>query len=271
MLERQPGGRFPSVPERPYLIPIHKCVTPARLEKRTDAHSNLGLPAQVPLVLGSHGRDLLLHRIWQTQAEERLRGGNWWTDLAADYSVALAPDFSVWDDAPRAEHLLEMKRTLVCMRNMQDAGLVAFPNVFWDPWSSDRDLTRWRDWLEANRGVAAMSINYQVPHSKPSTWEASFAKECEQLASLRGRLSWSPKLIAVGIAQPSEVRQLAETGLELYVANGRAYHEARSGKALVADGATVRTEMRPDADRCELLWANLALLDALYEEVLPPT
>lgn len=267
IIERQPGRRFPNVPLRPYLVPIRKTVTPKRLLKRTETRDNLHLPRDVPLFLGGHGEDLLLHRIWAAQALEAVCGGNWWSDLADGYECLLAPDFSVWDNSPRAEHVLEMKRTLICMRNAQEAGITAFPNLFWDPVSSDADFGRWIDWLDANPGVAAVTINYQLPVGHED-WPERRSNECRHLKKLAVRLSWRPKLIAVGIAQPEDVSAFADTDLDIYVCNGRAYHEARSGKELVFEGKRIRTVERPSTSKNDLLSKNLDLIDEVYATIL---
>ncbi len=140
--------------ERGFLIPID-----AMLDHRTrgwwqgrDLRKRFGIPEQALVGLSFCWKDWLLD--WLATDEDGF------LDRVAEYpwDFVLAPNWSTYDNHPRIDQLLAMKRRLVSMTKMQQRGLRVVPDV---AWNTDEDVSRHLDWVDANR-VRVIHVNVQT-------------------------------------------------------------------------------------------------------------
>ncbi len=92
------------------------------------------------------GGDEVLERWWTN------RDG--WISEAADkalFDAALAPNFSIFGNHPRMEHLFNMRRSLLSAWLIEQAGIPCAAHLYW---YRREDLTRWIEWLWKHRPAA---------------------------------------------------------------------------------------------------------------------
>lgn len=122
----------------------------------------LGLPPSTLTVFSGYGEDPLVEMFWTVRDRERLIDR-----LAAlRFDLVLAPNFSVYGNWPRAEHLLNMRRSLLIAAEFADAGVSAVPNLYW---YRLEDLKRYVDWL-GTATPPAVAINLQTVRES-GNWE----------------------------------------------------------------------------------------------------
>src|SRR6202022_3711194 len=77
---------------------------------------------------------------------------------AQRWDVVLAPNFSLFGNQPRAEHLLNFRRNLLVAAEMSAEGIPAVPNLYW---FRKEDLDRYLDWCDQT-SPAAVATNLQT-------------------------------------------------------------------------------------------------------------
>jgi hypothetical protein len=91
-------------------------------------------------VLVGYGEDPLVEAFWARRAEldlvARLAEQRW--------DLVLAPNFSMYANQPRAEHLLNFRRNLLVAAELAAAGVPAVPNIYW---ARKEDLDRYLAWV----------------------------------------------------------------------------------------------------------------------------
>ncbi len=119
-----------------------------RVKSPQEARERFGVPEGVRLAAHFYDRDHRLEEVWTRRAAmlPALRG----------YDLVFAPNFSVYEDAPRLSHLLAMRRNVWVLDALLDLGVPCVPDV---AWGGRRDLERWAAWLGARDvGLAAYSF-----------------------------------------------------------------------------------------------------------------
>jgi hypothetical protein len=97
-----------------------------KLAGRT-AREALGLGEGQLAVLAMYGDDPLIEGYWTWRHARGLAAA-----LAAQqWDLVLGPNFSVYGDQPRAEHLLNIRRSAIAAAELAAAGVPAVPNVYW--------------------------------------------------------------------------------------------------------------------------------------------
>ncbi len=112
------------------------------------------------VILNSVGRDADLERYW----ENRLSGDapSQLARLAIDATIS--PNFSHFLGVPRTDNLFNRRRQLVCLSEMQSAGLTVIPHlnaVMPDDWRF------WRTLLEKNPTLRYVAIEFQTGNKSP--------------------------------------------------------------------------------------------------------
>lgn len=114
----------------------------------------LGLPPGKKVVLHMFGPDELIERLWTEQFRCRL-----WDQVAgAEFALVLGPNYSIYGEHPRFEHLINMRRSLLAAVRLASLGVPVAPNVYW--WT-ERDLERWCGCVEKLK-IPAVEVNAQT-------------------------------------------------------------------------------------------------------------
>lgn len=233
------GLRWPA-----YAIGLRRVLSPQtrRIYPRfegVDAHRALGLGDGQLAVLAGYADDPLVEA--------------WWTDrrrlipaiAAQRWDVVLAPNFSMFGNQPRAEHLLNFRRNLLAAAELAAEGIPAVPNLYW---FRKEDLDRYLDWCDRQR-PPAVAANLQTLRSD-GDWNFALAG----LTYLAQHLPDDLKVIVTGASRPSRIAALLELfGPRLHLISQNALQYARHG-ALMTPAGRVQHPARP----ADLFAANVA-------------
>jgi Domain of unknown function (DUF4417) len=211
-----------------------------------DAHVALGLGAGQLAVLVGYADDPLVEAFWT--GRRRLIPA-----IAAQrWDVVLAPNFSLFGNQPRAEHLLNFRRNLLVAAELATEGIPAVPNLYW---FRKEDLDRYLDWCE-QASAAAVASNLQTLRTD-ADWELGLAG----LSYLAQNLGESVRVIITGASRADRIATLVELfGSRLHLVSQNALQYARHG-ALMTPAGRVDTPARP----AELFAANVAYYAGLLD------
>jgi hypothetical protein len=121
-----------------------------------------GLGQDTLLLCLGNTLDGYLERLWAAQADE-----NTWGHLGAlGFDAATSLNFSIYLDRPRLEHLVNIKRSWLTVRRMQQtSGLVPIPHL---QWATIQDLQRQLRYAR-EQGFHTLALNLQM--FKRQGWE----------------------------------------------------------------------------------------------------
>jgi hypothetical protein len=155
------------------------------------------------------------------------------------WDLVLAPNYSMYANQPRTEHLLNFRRNLLIATELADAGVAAVPNLYW---FRKEDLDRYLSWLEDTR-PAAVAINLQTFRTDED-WEVMALPGLTYLALGIPR---DLVVIVAGSSRVDRIGALVElfgTRLRLVAQNAQAY--ARHGALMTAEGRVDRQARAED-------------------------
>ena len=217
----------------------------------TRAHEALGLaPGQLAVLVG-YADDPLVEAFWTDRR-------NLIPAIAAQgWDLVLAPNYSLFGNQPRAEHLLNFRRNLLIAAEMSAAGIPAVPNLYW---FRKEDLDRYLEWCERTR-PAAVATNLQTLRTE-GDWEFGLPG----LAYLAQNLPPSVAVIVTGASRRDRIGTLVELfGARLHLVSQNAQQYARHGAQMTASGR-VDTPARVT----DLFAANVRYYAGLVEGVSSP-
>lgn len=143
-----------------------------------------------------------------------------------DFSAVIAPNFSVYDDSSRMNHISNIKRSSIVYNEMIQEGINAVPDI---SWYNAKDLKRWV--LAINKyNIKLISFSFQVVgiSLKASTlWKQylpGFRYLCKNIPEDVG-------IIIAGIVSKKRIKEVinALDGQKIYVLNQSSYIQSRRG------------------------------------------
>lgn len=211
------------------------------------AREALTLSANQLCALVGYGEDPLVEAFW-TRRREVI------PEIAAQgWDLVLAPNYSMYGNQPRAEHLLNFRRNLLIACEMAEAGLAAVPNVYW---FRKEDLDRHLGWFE-DVHPAAIACNLQTFRT-PEDWEGM---ALPGLAYLAGGLSPETKVIVTGSSRADRIVELLRLfGARLHLVTQNPLQYARHGAVMTPAGRADRLARVED-----LFAANVRFYAGLLE------
>ena len=148
--------------ERAFVVGIEKVLTPeGEVSRRAiagkfGAHSlrvQWGIDEGQCLICIGNAQDDHLEKLWNAQATENI----WGRIMALGFNAATSLNFSIYLDDPRLEHLVNIKRTWLTVRRMQEttakeavlrSSLIPIPHL---QWATMLDLERQLEYVQAHR------------------------------------------------------------------------------------------------------------------------
>lgn len=214
-----------------YGVGLRRVVSPQTLDiypkfEGTTAQEALGLaPGQLAVMVG-YADDPLVEGVWTHR--RRLTSA-----IASQaWDLVLAPNFSMFGNQPRAEHLLNFRRNLLLASEMTDAGIPAVPNLYW---FRKEDIDRYLAWCERET-PAAVATNLQTLRTD-GDWEYGLAG----LTYLAMGLAPEVAVVVTGASRPDRIATLLELfGDRLHLVSQNAQQYARHGALMTADGRVDR-------------------------------
>ena len=160
------------------------------------ARDALGLATDQAAVLVGYGEDPLVEAFWSQR--HRL-----YPQLAAQrWDLMLAPNYSMYGNQPRAEHLINFRRNLMIAEELCGAGVNAAPNLYW---FRLEDLERYGRWM-ADVAPPAVAVNLQTFRTD-TDWN-DMARP--GLAWLATTMPAATRLVIVGTSRRLRLAELAE-------------------------------------------------------------
>lgn len=160
----------------------------------------LEVPDTTLTVLSGYGEDPLVEAFWTSRHRDDLVA----RIAALRFGLVLAPNYSIYGNWPRAEHLINMRRSLIIAAEFAAAGVPTVPNLYW---YRLEDLRRQADWV-AETGPAAVAVNVQTVR-ETTNWQAWALPGLSWLAE---NLPPDVVVILTGLSR----RDRIQTALELF-------------------------------------------------------
>jgi hypothetical protein len=211
-----------------YAVGLRRVFSPKRWDvlpgfRGVAARDALGLKDGQLSVLVGYGEDPLVeafwtrrHRIYPLMAEH-------------EWDLVLSPNFSMYGNQPRTEHLINFRRNLVIAEELLAAGVNAVPNLYW---YRLEDLQRYARWLE-DITPPAVAINLQTFRTD-ADWEEM---ALPGLSWLGGELPAETRLVVVGSSRKTRIDELlAHYGDRLTVISQNPVQYARHGAIMGPNG-----------------------------------
>lgn len=228
-----------------------------RWEER-GAHDVLGLGPDQKAVLMGYSPDALLERMWERRHADKL------LDRIAQmgFDLVTSPDFSVYGDQPRFEHLFNMRRAMVFTQELVDRGVNAIPSVYW---FRLEDLDRWLQWVEETEPSAICLPRHTSRHQ--GEWDLLAAPGLEYLGRQLDQLSANTKVLVTGVVNRDRVTQLGNWfGTRLIIASQQPVHLAAQGRRVTDEGREVY-----QAHRADLFSYNVQFYNRRVQQATSPT
>jgi Domain of unknown function (DUF4417) len=211
------------------------------------ARAALGLRVGQLAVLAGYGEDPLVEGFWTRRRDliPRLAEQAW--------DLVLAPNYSMYGNQPRAEHLLNFRRNLLVASELADAGVPVVPNVYW---FRKEDLDRYLSWI-ADIACPAIAVNLQTFRTERD-WEEM---ALPGLAYLASELPGHGAVIITGSSRSDRIEVLGGLfGTRLHLVSQNPLQYARHGAVMTQRGRVDRRARVSD-----LFAANVRFYHRLVE------
>lgn len=212
----------------------------------------LNIPSNTTAILEFYVRDKTLEGFWDKRRCI-------YPDLKKmNFEAVIAPNFSVYEDAPRIDHLYSMKRSKTVYNELLDVGINSIPDV---SWYSRQDLSNWAEEITL-RNIKLIAFSFQVVDVKLKTsniWRLNllgFKYLCQNIPE-------DVQIIIAGVVSPFRVSEVisAAGGRKIHVLNQSAFVQSRRG--ILSENRMSSPELTFD----ELFKRNLAYFTDLYYEM----
>lgn len=204
-------------------------------------------------VLEFYVRDRTLEGFWDNRhmVYEQLKRLKW--------RVVLAPNFSVYEDAPRIDHLYNMKRSSIVYNELIEQDLPAVPDI---SWYNQIDLDQWIREIKKNQ-LKTIAFSFQVVDVRlkaSNLWKhylMGFKYLCQ-------RISKEVEIIVTGVVSPNRLAAVKAAAGErkLFVLNQTAYVQSRRG------WLSSKMEKAPESmTKNDILLANIEYYNEQYKRM----
>lgn len=198
------------------------------------------VPPDSAMVLSLVGPDPPIEALWTYQFRNRLwekiRKGRW--------NLVIGPNYSVYGDQPRMEHLINIRRSVLAAVRMRLEGIPAVPHVYvWRQADADR-VARWA-W---EAGLDAVAHNCQTYRTRKD-WERALAL----LVWWRDRMPKDVRWFFVGVTSRERIQILDGLFPGSHFLTLTPYQAASHGHRILDDGGQERWPAEP----ADLLWENI--------------
>jgi len=201
---------------------LRDVVSPVKLEVATNLNERTGAPIGTKFILMGYGSDELIENLWPHKEAifEQL--------ARLDWTAVTSVNYSIWDDQPHAERLINIKRGLLTYEDWQRIGVSAIPHIYW---CGRKDLDAWAEWLSKNPLVATVAINLQTLGS-----QESWSRAMDDLTHFVGKLDRDIHFLITGPQKLARIQQLADIVPSMTLSNGYALRMAANGQQIETDG-----------------------------------
>lgn len=139
------------------------------------------------ILLTGVARDRLIERFWSDTRIMCLGAAL----SRLDVSLAVPPNYSIWDDDPRLHHVYNRKRSLILAHDWTENGIPVAPYMVG---GRPADWRFWEGVLRANPGLRYIVKEFQTGLGRPGRAQAAL----DEAAAMQDRVGRELHLIAVG-------------------------------------------------------------------------
>lgn len=227
----------------------------ARVYRQRGLQGALNLAKPVEGVLQFYVKDRTLEGMWDNRNEIYRQL------LEFPWKAVIAPNFSVYEDAPRMDHLYNMKRSSIVYNEMLEVGLPAVPDI---SWYNRIDLDQWIREIVRN-GVKIIAFSFQTVSTQSkatNTWR-HYLMGYHYLLS---RIPDDVEVIIAGIVSPDRLQTLRTAGNgrnRISVLNQTTYVQSRRGVLSNKPGEPAPEEM----EKNQILLRNIDFYEDVYEKL----
>ncbi len=213
----------------------------------------LNVDSRTEGVLQFYVRDRTLEGFWD-------RRKSMYIDLASmNFKAIISPNYSVYEDAPRLDHLYNIKRTTIVYNEMIEAGLNAIPDI---SWYSKNDLDRWIEEINRNN-IKIVAFSFQVVDVElkaSNIWKEyllGFRYLCQ-------RIDPGVKMIIIGITSPRRYEAICEAaaGRTISMLNQSAFIQSRRG--MISEN---RVTANDELTKNQIFERNIIYFNELYNKM----
>lgn len=226
----------------------------ARVYRNKGLQEALNLTEPVMGVLQFYVKDRAIEGLWDNRKEiyKQLQEFPW--------KAVIAPNFSVYEDAPRVDHLYNMKRSNVVYNELLEQGFPAVPDI---SWYNRIDLDQWAREINQNN-IKTIAFSFQTVSTKSkasNTWR-------HYLMGYDYLIKNIPEDVAViiaGLVSPDRLKFLRMAGSgrnSISVLNQTAYVQSRRGVL-----SEKQLESTGDLTKEQLFERNMKFYEKAYEEI----
>ena len=223
----------------------------ARIYRKKGIQDALNLENEPENVLEFYVKDRTLEGFWDNRKEiyKQLAEFRW--------KAIISPNFSVYEDAPRMDHLYNIKRSTIIYNEMLDAGLPAIPDI---SWFNVIDLEQWAKEISAKR-VKHIAFSFQVV----GTGGRAANTYIHYAAGFRYLLEHIPSdvnIILAGIVSPNRLENVLDgTSCNFSVLNQSAYIHSRRGRLSESNLSP------PEMTKNQIFLRNIAFYEKQYRRI----
>lgn len=204
-------------------VGLKDVVSPRELKVVTDIHKKLGVSKKTKVVLLGFGKDKLLERVWPRDDRVRI-----FSEIAKlDFYAVIPPNYSIWDDQPHAERLINQKRSMIAYQELLMAGAKAIPHIYW---SGLKDLDEYVRFLKRHPDIKTVAIDMQTLGREPD-WQQAVA----DLRYFASNIDSDMRCMIVGPSIPSRIEQIIKTLPNVTIVNSTAAQSAVRRRVLADD------------------------------------
>lgn len=175
-----------------------------------------------------------------------------------NFKAIISPNFSVYEDAPRVDHLFNIKRTTISYNELLEAGLNAIPDI---SWYSKNDLDQWIREINNNK-LKMVAFSFQVVDVElkaSNIWKEyllGFRYLCQNIHP-------GVKLIIIGLTSPRRITEVfkAAEGRYISILNQSAFIQSRRG--MLSENRVPNSELTKE----ELFDRNIIYFNNLYSSL----
>jgi hypothetical protein len=161
-----------------------------RIRSAAELRAQVGLSADVPIVLLLHGKDELLELLDTAEVVSQIAAGG--------YALVTPPSYSTWEPRRRPDNLLSLRRSLLYYDGLAHAGAQVCLRV---AWVERRDVERFAEWV-VRYSVALVSLDLMTYEGR------SFDRAIANLAYFDGLVAASCHYLVDGVRARRKIEAL---------------------------------------------------------------
>lgn len=224
----------------------------AKVYRRKGIKGALNLSGEFEALLHFYTKDRILEGFYDKRRELY----NSLKDF--ELKLIISPNFSVYEDAPRMDHMANIMRSRKVYNELLDKGFSSAPDI---GWYNLFDLDNWLNYIhKSNIKIIATSFQTVGTGIRPENTYVHYGIGFKYLLN---NLPNDTEVILAGIASKRKLKMILEkTGRKFHILNQAAYIHSRKGEL---------SETGKKADirftKNEIFLRNLSFYEKEYEEV----